>query len=696
MKIKINVVNDHEETSVQDEDYLGQQVHTIGQPVHVGDVLLIKVRNKLFKCEVQDSEAYKSSISLFSVKIYPLDEDDKKLFEKDEYRIVKKRDYMDGTLNFYKEIKHKNGDAYWEIDFTKGDIQFEWPTDTFVKAFDEIPFTVVKFLTKSVPSSVVQDNDLTEYRNSIKPDYVKRPYFFKETHIVGNPVHVGDVLLIKVKDKLFKCEIVDKKIFDKAPNLFSANFYPLDEDNKAAFENTRYHRFTKKNYLFGAIKFDKEIKDENGDTYWEFDFTKGIMNLFPIINGFEEFSDQPFTVVKFLTKSVPSSAVQDNDLTEYKPSIKPLKEDYRNVFNPSQAIGEPVEDGDTFLIEAADKSFKCEIHETDDLFKNQQNLFTARIYPLDKDDVSIAYEDYFEVVLMFDQHLENHDHYVIDFTKGKISPVDYIPIIREDTPFTVTKFLAHSGKNSTVQDADITEYRNSIKPHHIEHAKVSFIGNPVHPGDVLLIKAEDKLFKCEIQYIKHFSESPTLFSVKIYPLDKDDKNSFENDKYHTITKRKYISGLIDFDENVKHENGDTYYEIDFAKGILQSYWSTDILGSAFDEVPFTVVKFLTRSIPASTVQDSGVNLNNLENDISEDLNNRFSNLYFDCIDFTYLLEDYEKAIEKIIYNDEPSHEYDDEEDPKDREYKDYLEKVAFSINDVIYCLDDLKKEIRKR
>ena len=311
MKIKINVVNDNEETSVQDENYLGQQVHTIGQPVHVGDVLLIKVRDKLFKCEIQDSEAYKSSISLFSVKIYPLDEDDKKLFKNDEYRIVKKRDYMDGTLNFYKEIKHKNGDDYWEIDFTKGDIQFEWPTDTFVKAFDEIPFTVVKFLRKSIPSS----------------------------------------------------------------------------------------------------------------------------------------------------------AVQDNDLTEYKPSIKPLKEDYRNVFNPSQAIGEPVENGDTFLIEAADKSFKCEIHETDDLFKNHQNLFTARIYPLDKDDVSIAYEDYFEVVLIFDQHVENHDHYVIDFTKGKISPVDYIPIIHEDTPFTVTKFLAHSGKTSTVQDhnLDLTYISQDLK-----------------------------------------------------------------------------------------------------------------------------------------------------------------------------------------------------------------------------------------
>ena len=546
MKIKINVVNDNEETSVQDEDYLGQQVHTTGQPVHVGDVLLIKVRNKLFKCEIQDLEAYKSSPSLFSVKIYPLDEDDKKLFENDEYRIVKKRDYMDGTLNFYKEIQHKNGDAYWEIDFTKGDIQFEWPTDTFVKAFDEIPFTVVKFLTKSVPTSAVQDNDLTEYRNSIKPE-PKKDKNRRTRTAIGQPPHVGDVLLIKVKDKLYECEIEDEEIFNRSPSLFSARIYPLDKEDKKLLENDGdriISHSTKRKYERVTVKFSYDPTGfKNGKTNWEYDFTKGMIK--PLWNEILD-GEQPFTVVKFLTKSVPSSVVQDNDLTEYKPSIKPLKEDYRNVFNPSQAIGEPVENGDTFLIEAADKSFKCEIHETDDLFKNHQNLFTARIYPLDKDDVSIAYEDYFEVVLIFDKHVENHDHYVIDFTKGKISPVDYIPIIREDTPFTVTKFLAHSGKTSTVQD-------------------------------------------------------------------------------------------------------------------------------------------------------SGVNLNDLENDISEDLNNRFSNLYFDCIDFTYLLEDYEKAIEKIIYNDEPSHEYDDEEeDPKDREYKDYLEKVAFCIPDIIYSLKDLIKEIRKR
>ena len=542
MKIKINVINDAKESSVQDEDYLGQQVHTTGQPVHVGDVLLIKVRNKLFKCEVQDLEAYKSSPSLFSVKIYPLDEDDKKLFENDEYRIVKKRDYMDGTLNFYKEIKHKNGDAYWEIDFTKGDIQFEWPTDTFVKAFDEIPFTVVKFLRKSVPSSVVQDNDLTEY----------------------------------------------------------------------------------------------------------------------------------------------------------KPSIKPLKEDYRNVFNPSQAIGEPVEDGDTFLIEAADKSFKCEIHETDDLFKNHQNLFTARIYPLDKDDVSIAYEDYFEVVLMFDQHLENHDHYVIDFTKGKISPVDYIPIIREDTPFTVTKFLTHSGKNSTVQDNNLTEYRNSIKPDDIKHPyffkETRTVGNPVKAGDALLIKAKDKLFKCEIEDSKVFSKSPNMFSVKVYPLDKDDKAALENNEYaRKVLKENYLDGIIKFDMEIQDENGDTYWEIDFTKGRIEFSLSiVDNFKDFIKYVPFTVVKFLKRSVPASTVQDHNLDLTYISKDL-----NRF---VADCLEFKELVEDYKKTIEECIEDDQRSVELDgyDGEDPVESPNKKYLEMITFCIDDVEYNIDELIDQIRKR
>ena len=240
-------------------------------------------------------------------------------------------------------------------------------------------------------------------------------------------------------------------------------------------------------------------------------------------------------------------------------------------------------------------------------------------------------------------------------------------------------------KESSVQDEDYLEQAHTI-------------GQPVHAGDVLLVKAKDKLFKCEIEDSKVFSKSPNMFSVKAYPLDTDDKAALENNEYaRKVLKENYLDGIIKFDMEIQDENGDTYWEIDFTKGRIEFSLSiVDNFKDFIKYVPFTVVKFLKRSIPASTVQDSGVNLNNLENDISEDLNNRFSNLYFDCIDFTYLLEDYEKAIEKIIYNDEPSHEYDDEEDPKDREYKDYLEKVAFSINDIIYCLDDLKKEIRKR
>ena len=531
--------------------------------------------------------------------------------------------------------------------------------------------------------------------------------YLEQAHTIGQPVHVGDVLLVKAKDKLFKCEVVrsDNRFSSNRRNQFDVRIYPLDEKDKHLFESATIQPSTSRKYLDGSLSFNVDLKtDDNGDTYWEIDFTKGYMGYEVLREKNVSYSEsllkgEPFTVVKFLTKSVPTSAVQDNDLTEYKPSIKPLKEDYRNVFNPSQAIGEPVENGDTFLIEAADKSFKCEIHETDDLFKNHQNLFTARLYPLDKEDVSIAYEDYFEVVLIFDQHVENHDHYVIDFTKGKISPVDYIPIIREDTPFTVTKFLAHSGKNSTVQDNDLTEYRNSIKPDYVKRPyffkETHIVGNPVHPGDVLLIKVKDKLFKCEIVDKKIFDKAPNLFSANFYPLDEDNKAAFENTRYRRFTKKNYLFGAIKFDKEIKDENGDTYWEFDFTKGIMNLFPIINGFKD-FDNQPFTVVKFLTKSIPSSAVQDSGVNLNNLENDISEDLNNRFSNLYFDCIDFTYLLEDYEKAIEKIIYNDEPSHEYDEEEDPKDREYKDYLEKVAFCIPDIIYSLKDLIKEIRKR
>ena len=410
----------------------------------------------------------------------------------------------------------------------------------------------------------VKDNDLTEYRNSIKPDGLMDPDYFKETQTVGNPVHVGDVLLIKVKDKLFKCEVENNEFYREAPTLFSVKIYPLDKDFKAELENSNYRRITKKNYFDGIIDFYKEMKGNYDDFYHEINFTKGILQFeWPTDTFIKAFDKQPFTVVKFLTKSVPSSVVQDNDLTEYRNSIKP----------------------------------------------------------------------------------DGMEH------------LDYFKETRRAT------------------------------------------GQPVHIGDVLLVKAKDKVFKCEIQDNETFRKDPNLFSVKVYPLDKDYKTALENDEFtRDVLKKNYLGGILNFDMEIKHDNDDTYWGIDFTKGKIQIYVplfsKIDELKDFREFVPFTVVKFLTRSVPASTVQDAGVNLNNLENDISEDLNNKFSNLYFNCIDFTYLLEDYEKAIEKIIYNDEPSDEYD--EDPKDREYKDYLEKVAFCIPDIIYSLKDLEKEIQKR
>ena len=591
----------------------------------------------------------------------------------------------------------ENGDTYWEIDFTKGYMGYEVLREKNVSYSESLlkgePFTVVKFLTKSAPSSAVQDNDLTEYRNSIKPE-PKKDKNRRTRTAIGQPPHVGDVLLIKVKDKLYECEIEDEEVFDRNPSLFSARIYPLDKEDKKLLENDGdriISHSAKRKYERVTVKFSYDPTGfKNGKTNWEYDFTKGMIKSHwnEILDG-----EQPFTVVKFLTKSIPSSAVQDNDLTEYKPSIKPLKEDYRNVFNPSQAIGEPVEDGDTFLIEAADKSFKCEIHETDDLFKNHQNLFTARIYPLDKDDVSIAYEDYFEVVLIFDQHLENHDHYVIDFTKGKISPVDYIPIIREDTPFTVTKFLAHSGKNSTVQDNDLTNYRNSINQQDLNDLpfaeKMEFIGKPIKKGDVVLIKADNKLYECKINHDDNFKSS-IIYSVRVYPLDKNDKELVKNDRFtRKILEKDYVDGLLIFNSIRKEEKDGYHITVDYSKGEIRTNSYIDDLGD-LEGVPFTVVKILSHAIPNTAVKDHNLDLTYISQDLKIFIKQ--------CLEFKELLEEHREAIEECIEDDQRSVELDgyDGEDPVESPNKKYLEMITFCIDDVEYNIDELIDQIRKR
>ena len=409
-----------------------------------------------------------------------------------------------------------------------------------------------------IKESSVQDNDLTEYRNSIKPNGILDPddSIFKEPRVIGNPVHPGDALLIKVKDKLFKCEVENNKFYREVPSLFSVKIYPLDEDYKAALENSRYRRVMKKNYFDGMIVFDREIKHENGDIYWEFDFTKGKMEFFLIIDEFKDFDKQPFTVVKFLTKSVPSSVVQDNDLTEYRNSIKP-----------------------------------------------------------------------------------------------------------------------GSGKHPSSFKKPLT------------------IGNPVHTGDVLLIKAKDKLFKCEIIDYKYFNESPNLFSVKIYPLDKDDKLAVENDDItHNVLKENYLYGVITFDTEIKRdENRNRYWGIDFTKGEIQTSSTIDEFKDfSMRSQPFTVVKFLTRSVPASTVQDHNLDLTYISKDL-----NRF---VADCLEFKELVEDYKKTIEECIEDDQRSVELDgyDGEDPVESPNKKYLEMITFCIDDVTYNIDELIDQIKKR
>ena len=128
MKIKINVVNDNEETSVQDEDFFKEK-RVIGQPVHPGDVLLIKIKDKLFKCEIPGSNSFRKALNLFEVHIYPLDKADKEL--------LANGNYMDGTLVFDIYVK-KNDDNYpsHEVDYTKGKFHLISPS-TALNAYEE-------------------------------------------------------------------------------------------------------------------------------------------------------------------------------------------------------------------------------------------------------------------------------------------------------------------------------------------------------------------------------------------------------------------------------------------------------------------------------------------------------------------------------------------------------------------------------
>ena len=209
-------------------------------------------------------------------------------------------------------------------------------------------------------------------------------------------------------------------------------------------------------------------------------------------------------------------------------------------------------------------------------------------------------------------------------------------------------------------------------------------------GDVLLIKVKDKLYECEIEDEEVFDRNPSLFSARIYPLDKDDKKLLENDGDRIInhsTKRKYERVTIEFSSDSNgFKNNKINWVYDFTKGMIKPHWNEILDG----EQPFTVVKFLTRSIPASSIQDHNLDLTYISQDLKIFIKQ--------CLEFKELLEEHREAIEECIEDDQRSVELDgyDGEDPVESPNKKYLEMITFCIDDVEYNIDELIDQIRKR
>lgn len=260
--------------------------------------------------------------------------------------------------------------------------------------------------------------------------------------------------------------------------------------------------------------------------------------------------------------------------------------------------------------------------------------------------------------------------------------------------------VVNDNEETSIKDNDLTEYRNSIKPNTYAGNPDIFkepraIGQPVHPGDVLLVKVKDKLFKCEIIDNGVFRKLLGLFEVHIYPLDKDDKELLANDIINrNILKRNYMDGTLVFDKDVKKDDDNNpYYEVDYTKGEFDLVAPSVALNAYEEELseqPFTVVKFLTRSVPASTIQDHNLDLTYISQDLKIFIKQ--------CLEFKELLEEHREAIEECIKDDQRSVELDgyDGEDPVESPNKKYLEMITFCIDDVEYNIDELIDQIKKR
>lgn len=242
--------------------------------------------------------------------------------------------------------------------------------------------------------------------------------------------------------------------------------------------------------------------------------------------------------------------------------------------------------------------------------------------------------------------------------------------------------------SSSVKDNDLTEYRGSIKPSPFDAPLLKYersSGEAPKPGDLLLIKIEDELYKLEIaqKQSKTFKDMPVLYNGRLYPVESERKELVNEElRYNDYVNRC----LIAFDTHSVEDKEDI--QIDYTKGgiHLQSNKFNEIFGTSIstshdDQTPFIVIKFLTRSIPESSIKDA---------DEFDDVRR------IDAVDLLNQSKSYRDLLEGILeeINELTSSDDFTSSDEIDQDMQAF-NNLSSSIEDVKYSLEDLIDKLEK-
>lgn len=243
--------------------------------------------------------------------------------------------------------------------------------------------------------------------------------------------------------------------------------------------------------------------------------------------------------------------------------------------------------------------------------------------------------------------------------------------------------------SSSVKDNDLTEYRSSIKPSPFDAPLLKYersSGEAPKPGDVLLIKIEGELYILEInqKQSKTFKDMPVLYNGRLHPTDGERKELLNEELKHNEYANRC---LITFDTHLDEDKEDI--QIDYTKGGLHlqsnkfnEIFGTDISTSHDDLTPFTVVKFLTRSIPESSVIKDADEFDDVHRIDAIDLLNQ-SKSYRD------LLEGILEEINELTSSDDFTSSDEIDQDMQ------AFNNLSSSIEDVKYSLEDLIDKLEK-